>query len=386
MQFKYLIFAIIGISTINCNVLVGGPRELKDDEFETIESLLSESLDQLKDDENGTELHLNHVSSATVQIVSGLLYKIYAEFENAQEKKMKNCKISLWHQPWSGFHQTKFICDDGTKYKVTKSKRTKRNAMNDIVGGPIDVDAETIEELRKNISDGFTQLESRNAKPLQLNEILGARKQVVSGILYTMDTLIDLGSDNGTENCEIKVWIKPWIDFHQISIKCKNGEEYQIVKDSRPKRSSNLLRPLISDDEQQDNANLNPDSAESHFIRFKQNFGRVYKNDEEEAQRFRIFQNNLYLIRQLNKYEQGSAIYGLTDFADLTQDEYFQRTGLRKQNINNDDDENEIQNPFAQIPDIKLPKSYDWREFHAVTPVKNQGNCGSCWAFSVTGS
>lgn len=378
-NYKYLILAFFCISAINCNDIVGAPEDGNTSDEERVKKLFSHSLTQLKDDKN-LDLCLIKVSSVKRQVVSGMLYRFETELEHCVDKTLKRCDVELWYRAWDSFKETKLACTDSTKYTVKGAYPGRAKREIKTFGGPTEVDAATLEELKNNITQRFTTLQSENGEKPQLNEIVHATKKVVSGVLYTAETTVDFGK--GPEKCQIEVWQKPWLpDFEEIAVKCKDREDLQISK-SQNVRQKRSIRPLIEDEPNTDE--LDVDSDESHFNRFKQSFGRTYKNAREEAMRFRTFQNNLFLIRQLNKFEQGSAVYGVTEFADLTQDEYFHRTGLLPRK--NDELDNEIRNPLAEIPDIKLPKGHDWREKNAVTPVKNQGSCGSCWAFSVTGN
>ncbi|XP_017278361.1 procathepsin L-like [Kryptolebias marmoratus] len=118
---------------------------------------------------------------------------------------------------------------------------------------------------------------------------------------------------------------------------------------------------------------------------WKTQHNRGYSNQTEAALRRAIWEKNLLLVLTHNQEASAgkhSFVMGLNHLADMTAEEINERlNGLK------------LEEPlrfrngtFNDAASLSIPESVDWRERGLVGPVRNQGSCGSCWAFSSLGA
>ncbi|KAL3882298.1 hypothetical protein ACJMK2_028659 [Sinanodonta woodiana] len=120
---------------------------------------------------------------------------------------------------------------------------------------------------------------------------------------------------------------------------------------------------------------------------FKIEHNKQYESTEEEAYRRYIFYEHMKQIYIHNeKYKKGEKSYwlGVNQFSDLNAEELKAlHSGFMTTRANLTGN---TCSRFIPPHNLILPDNVDWRQRGYVTPVKNQRQCGSCWAFSATGS
>ncbi|EEF49623.1 cysteine protease, putative [Ricinus communis] len=107
-------------------------------------------------------------------------------------------------------------------------------------------------------------------------------------------------------------------------------------------------------------------------------YARVYKDANEKQMRYKIFKENVQRIDSFNSESDKSYKLAVNQFADLTNEEFKSlRNGFKGHMCSAQAGHFRYENVTA------VPASIDWRKKGAVTQIKEQGQCGSCWAFSA---
>jgi len=127
-------------------------------------------------------------------------------------------------------------------------------------------------------------------------------------------------------------------------------------------------------------------SPKHQFHKFMKKYNKTYSS-EELSYRFQVFQENLNRAAEYqSKEKKDGATFGVTKFMDLTPEEFSQMYKMGNMTEKLPYTAGPVKTDFSEKASgySPNPTNWDWFTQNVCTPVYNQGQCGSCWAFSAT--
>lgn len=132
-------------------------------------------------------------------------------------------------------------------------------------------------------------------------------------------------------------------------------------------------------------------SVRAEFFAWSKQHSKTYQTEDETKMRLGIWKtNNAFIEAHNSQQPPPSYSMGHNHFSDLTPDEYQEinklgsySPGLMTPSRSRSNDSITTATLRKNRRMVDLPESVDWVEKGAIVPVKNQGMCGSCWAFSA---